>query len=91
VAITANDPELASGYPLAEVLQPDRSSLTYTAWEDWLALWHGKTLSIAPPDGSVGPSTKPFNPSGVLTPQQRPALQTTNRHNGRPRRGACCG
>jgi len=43
-AIAQRYPELASRYPLAEFLQPDGPSLSYTQWEAWLALWHGKKL-----------------------------------------------
>jgi tetratricopeptide (TPR) repeat protein len=49
-AIAVRYPELASRYPpLAEFLQPDGPSLTYTQWEAWLALFHGKKLYIATP------------------------------------------
>ena len=38
---------------LAEFLEPDGPSLSYTQWEAWLALWHGKKLFIATPsDGA---------------------------------------
>ena len=42
-------PDLATHLPLAEFLQPDGPSLSYTQWEAWLALWHGKRLYIATP------------------------------------------
>jgi tetratricopeptide (TPR) repeat protein len=48
-AIAQRYPELGSRYPLAEFLQPDGPSLSYTQWEAWLALWHGKKLYIATP------------------------------------------
>ena len=48
-AIAARYPELASRLPLAEFLQADGPSLSYTQWEAWLALWHGKKLYIATP------------------------------------------
>jgi tetratricopeptide (TPR) repeat protein len=52
-AIARRYPELGSRYPLAEFLQPDGPSLSYTQWEAWLALWHGKKLYIATPsDGA---------------------------------------
>jgi tetratricopeptide (TPR) repeat protein len=52
-AIAQRYPELGSRYPLAEFLQPDGPSLSYTQWEAWLALWHGKKLFIASPsDGA---------------------------------------
>ncbi len=48
-AIASRYPELGSRFPLAEFLQPDGPSLSYTQWEAWLALWHGKKLYIATP------------------------------------------
>jgi hypothetical protein len=48
-AIASRYPELASRYPLAEFLQPDGLSLSYTQWEAWLALRHDKKLFIATP------------------------------------------
>jgi tetratricopeptide (TPR) repeat protein len=52
-AIASRYPELASRLPLAEFLQPVGPSLSYTQWEAWLALWHGKKLYIATPsDGA---------------------------------------
>jgi tetratricopeptide (TPR) repeat protein len=52
-AIASRYPEMGSRFPLAEFLQPDGPSLSYTQWEAWLALWHGKRLFIATPsDGA---------------------------------------
>jgi tetratricopeptide (TPR) repeat protein len=48
-AIAARYPVLGSRFPLAEFLQRDGPSLSYTQWEAWLALWHGKKLYIATP------------------------------------------
>jgi tetratricopeptide (TPR) repeat protein len=48
-AIAARYPDLASRLPLSEFLQPEGPSLSYTQWEAWLALWHGKRLFIATP------------------------------------------
>ncbi|MFN6338072.1 MAG: hypothetical protein ACK41W_04985 [Cyanobacteriota bacterium] len=48
-AIASRYPELGSRLPLAEFLQADGPSLSYTQWEAWLALWHGKRLFIATP------------------------------------------
>ncbi|MFN9644918.1 MAG: tetratricopeptide repeat protein, partial [Cyanobacteriota bacterium] len=48
-AIAQRYPELASRFPLAEYLQPDGPSLSYTQWEAWLALHHGKPLFITTP------------------------------------------
>ena len=52
-AIASRYTELASRLPLTKFLQPDGPSLSYTQWEAWLALWHGKRLFIATPsDGA---------------------------------------
>jgi hypothetical protein len=48
-AIAARYPGLASRLPLGEFLQPEGPCLSYTQWEAWLALWHGKKLFIATP------------------------------------------
>jgi tetratricopeptide (TPR) repeat protein len=48
-ATAATHPELASRFPLAEFVHPDGPSLSYTQWEAWLALLHGKRLFIAKP------------------------------------------
>ncbi|MEY4354716.1 MAG: hypothetical protein RLZZ609_2957 [Cyanobacteriota bacterium] len=48
-AIAQKHPELASRFPLGEFLQPGGLSLSYTQWEAWLALLHGKPLFIATP------------------------------------------
>jgi tetratricopeptide (TPR) repeat protein len=68
-AIEARYPELASRFPLAEFLQPDGPSLSYTQWEAWLALWHGKKLFIAIPDDAA-----PRDPGHRVNPEQQ-ALQ----------------
>ncbi|MFN6353691.1 MAG: NB-ARC domain-containing protein, partial [Cyanobacteriota bacterium] len=52
-AIAQKYPELASRFPLGEFLQPDGPSLSYTQWEAWLALLHGKKLYIATPEAGA--------------------------------------
>jgi small GTP-binding protein len=47
MAIAAVYPDLASRLPLGAFLVSDGPSLSYTQWEAWLALWHGKRLFIA--------------------------------------------
>ena len=43
-------PDLARRLPpLASVLASDAQALSYTQWEAWLALYHGKVLVIAVP------------------------------------------
>jgi tetratricopeptide (TPR) repeat protein len=49
-AIAQRYPELATRFPLGEFLQPGGPSLSYTQWEAWLALLHGKPLFIATPE-----------------------------------------
>ena len=52
-AIRSRYLDLATRLPLAEFLQTDGPSLSYTQWEAWLALWHNKRLYIATPsDGA---------------------------------------
>ena len=48
-AMATAHPELGSCLPLSDHLQPDGPSLSYTQWEAWLALLHGKRLFIATP------------------------------------------
>jgi hypothetical protein len=48
-AIASRYPDMGSRFPLAEFLQPDGPTLSYTQWEAWLALWHGKKLFFASP------------------------------------------
>jgi hypothetical protein len=52
-AIRSRYPDLATRLPLAEFLQSDGPSLSYTQWEAWLALWHNKKLYIATPSDEV--------------------------------------
>ena len=52
-AIAARYPDLASRFPLAEFLQHDGPSLSYTQWEAWLALLHAKKLYIATPEAGA--------------------------------------
>lgn len=39
--------------PLAPFLQPGAAALSYTQWEAWLALYHGKPLIIAVPEDNA--------------------------------------
>ena len=48
-AIAARYPDLASRLPLAKFLVQEGPCLSYTQWEAWLGLWHGKRLFIATP------------------------------------------
>jgi len=52
-AIVKKYPELAKRLPLEEFLQSDGPSLSYTQWEAWLALHHGKKLYIATPEAGA--------------------------------------
>jgi hypothetical protein len=55
-------PDLAERYPaLEEFLDPEKPSLSYTQWEAWLALLHGKMLLICTP-GEYAPRESGFNP-----------------------------
>src|SRR5262249_10113249 len=56
--------------PLGQFLQPDAPALSYTQWEAWLALYHGKVLIIAvPQDGA------PRDERYCLDEEQRAAQQ----------------
>ncbi|MFO0701498.1 MAG: tetratricopeptide repeat protein [Nitrospira sp.] len=49
-ALRQRYPDLAEHLPpLAPFLAPDAAALSYTQWEAWLALYHGKQLIIAAP------------------------------------------
>lgn len=55
-------PDLPVRYPaLAEFLHPNKPSLSYTQWEAWLALLHGKMLLICTP-GEEAPRESDFDP-----------------------------
>jgi tetratricopeptide (TPR) repeat protein len=83
-AIAARYPDLASRYPLAEFLQPDGPSLSYTQWEAWLALWHGKQLYIATPhDGAPRDADYRGNPEHQALQQAHLArLRSVARYPG---------
>ena len=70
-AIRKRYPDLAGRLPgLAPFLEPDAPALSYTQWEAWLALYHGKVLIIAvPQDGS------PRDAGYTLDEDQRAAQQ----------------
>ena len=49
-AVRRRYPDLGERLPvLAPFLEPDAPALSYTQWEAWLALYHGKVLIIAVP------------------------------------------
>jgi len=56
--------------PLASFLQPGAPALSYTQWEAWLALYHGKLLIIATPEDGA-----PRDARYALVPEQRAAQQ----------------
>jgi hypothetical protein len=83
-AIAARYPELASRYPLTEFLQPDGPSLSYTQWEAWLALWHGKKLYIATPSEGA-PRDEKYQchaEQQVLQQEHLARLRGVSRHPG---------
>ncbi|HMS85255.1 MAG TPA: tetratricopeptide repeat protein [Nitrospira sp.] len=57
--------------PLAPFLKPGAPTLSYTQWEAWLALYHGKPLVIAVPEEGA-----PRDKRVALIPEQRDAQQT---------------
>ncbi|MDN5753731.1 MAG: DUF4062 domain-containing protein [Nitrosospira sp.] len=70
-AIGQRYPDLAARLPvLSPFLEPGAPALSYTQWEAWLALYHGKKLIIAvPQDGA------PRDERYVLNEDQRAAQQ----------------
>ncbi|GKS59432.1 hypothetical protein YTPLAS18_29590 [Nitrospira sp.] len=56
--------------PVAPFLAPQAPALSYTQWEAWLALYHGKPLVIGAPDNNA-PRDERFE----LIPEQRAAQQ----------------
>ncbi len=56
--------------PLHLLLEPDAPALSYTQWEAWLALYHGKVLIIAAPQAGA-----PRDEHYRLIEQQRTAQQ----------------
>jgi hypothetical protein len=52
-AMTTAYPELARRFPLREFLQPGVPCLSYTQWEAWLTLLHGKKLYIPTPEAGA--------------------------------------
>jgi hypothetical protein len=56
--------------PIGEFLRPGGPSLSYTQWEAWLAVLHGKKLFIAIPEDGA-----PRDPLYVRDPEQRAAQQ----------------
>lgn len=53
-AIRQRYPDLGERLPpLAPFLQPGAAALSYTQWEAWLALYHGKPLIIAMPEDNA--------------------------------------
>jgi hypothetical protein len=70
-AIGKRYPDLAQKLtPIAECLQPEGPSLSYTQWEAWLALLHGRKLFIATPDADA-----PRDENYVQDPAQIKAQQ----------------
>lgn len=53
-AIRARHPDRGQRLPVAEFLEEGGPSLSYTQWEAWLALFHGKRLIIATPGDGAG-------------------------------------
>jgi tetratricopeptide (TPR) repeat protein len=69
-AIAKRYPDLASRFPIAEFLQGDGPSLSYTQWEAWLALLHGKRLYIAKPEAGAPRDEKYVSEAGQQALQQ---------------------
>jgi tetratricopeptide (TPR) repeat protein len=69
--------------PLGRTLA-DNVALSYTQWEAWLALYHGKTLLIAAPDPAA-PRGPRFSPDAVSTALQAAHLARLREKERYPR------
>ncbi len=56
--------------PIGECLQPGGPSLSYTQWEAWLALLHGRKLFIATPDAQAPRDGKHVQDAAQIQAQQ---------------------
>ena len=56
--------------PIGECLQPGGPSLSYTQWEAWLALLHGRKLFIATPDAQAPRDGKHVQDPAQIQAQQ---------------------
>jgi WD40 repeat protein len=71
VAIRERYPNLGENLkPIADCLQPDGPSLSYTQWEAWLALLHGRKLFIATPDAQAPRDGKHVQDPAQIQAQQ---------------------
>ena len=83
-ALRAKYPDLADKLPpLAEALQSG-ASVSYTQWEAWLALYHGKLLFIAKAADSAerGPKYKATDASRAAQAAHLQRLKAMDRHPG---------
>ena len=70
-AIRKRYPDLAKKLkPIAECLQPGGPSLSYTQWEAWLALLHGRKLFIATADDEAPRDGKHLRDLAQIQAQQ---------------------
>ncbi|MFN6354637.1 MAG: NACHT and WD repeat domain-containing protein, partial [Cyanobacteriota bacterium] len=70
-AIRERYPDLAEKLkPIAECLHPCGPSLSYTQWEAWLALLHGRKLFIATPDAEAPRDGKHVQDPAQIQAQQ---------------------
>ena len=83
-ALRAKHPDLADKLPpLGEALQRG-AGVSYTQWEAWLALYHGKLLFIARAAETAerGPNYMPSDASRAVQAAHLARLKTMDRHPG---------
>jgi Domain of unknown function (DUF4062) len=83
-ALLRKHPDLPSRLPpLAEALK-SRDAISYTQWEAWLALYHGKLLLTAKADGMAprGPKFNPTEASRISEATHLARLETIRRFPG---------
>lgn len=73
-AILAKYPDITQKLPSLRELLNQGAGISYTQWEAWLALYHGKTLLLARADPTAARAPK-FAPTDALRAAQQAHLQ----------------
>jgi len=83
-AIRASYPDFADTLPVAAFLAAGGPPMSYTQWEAWLALHHGKRLIIAVPEPGALRDTGDASPPEQIAAQQAhlALLASVERHPG---------
>jgi tetratricopeptide (TPR) repeat protein len=83
-AILAKYPDISKRFPPLRKLLKRGEAISYTQWEAWLALYHGKPLLIAQADGVVprGPAYAPTDTSRTAQRAHLERLRMLDHHPG---------